>query len=119
MSLFLLTVFGLLLGAGIKGKMEKAGLEPRFNWAVGREMWEVRFARPPVENSRLMFVDYVGTHTAQTFGRVWAWGAKSRWWPAGGVRRSARVAFALSIFCMECYTYYILHNDLREDIKST
>ena len=41
MSLFLLTVFGLLLGAGIKGKMEKAGLEPRFNWAVGRELWEV------------------------------------------------------------------------------
>lgn len=41
-TLFLLTVFGLLLGAGIKGKMEKAGLEPRFNWTAGRELWEVR-----------------------------------------------------------------------------
>ena len=40
-TIFLLTVFGLLLGAGIKGKMEKAGLEPRFNWAGGRELWEV------------------------------------------------------------------------------
>lgn len=40
-TLFLLTVFGLLLGAGIKGKMEKAGLEPRFNWTTGRELWEV------------------------------------------------------------------------------
>ena len=40
-TLFLLTVFGLLLGAGIKGKMEKAGLEPRFNWTAGRELWEV------------------------------------------------------------------------------
>jgi len=39
-TLFLLTVFGLLLGAGIKGKMEKAGLEPRFNWTTGRELWE-------------------------------------------------------------------------------
>ena len=24
-----------------------------------------------------------------------------------------------AVFCTDCYTYYILHKDLREDIKST
>ena len=23
------------------------------------------------------------------------------------------------VFCMDCYTYCVLHKDLREDIKST
>ncbi|KAF5375099.1 hypothetical protein D9758_000257 [Tetrapyrgos nigripes] len=37
-TLFLLIVFGLLLGAGIKGRMEKAGLDA--NWNSGRRWWE-------------------------------------------------------------------------------
>lgn len=44
MTLFLLTVFGLLLGAGIKGKMMKAGLDTNLPWNAGRKWWEVCFA---------------------------------------------------------------------------
>lgn len=40
-TLFLLTVFGLLLGAGIKGKMEKAGLDLNRPILNGRRLWEV------------------------------------------------------------------------------
>lgn len=40
-TLFLLTVFGLLLGAGIKGKMEKAGLDLNKPLSNGRRWWEV------------------------------------------------------------------------------
>ena len=40
-SLFLLTVFGLLLGAGIKGRMVKAGLDPSLPWHTGRKWWQV------------------------------------------------------------------------------
>ena len=119
MSLFLLTVFGLLLGAGIKGKMEKAGLEPRFNWAVGRELWEVRWALwlacPPVETD-----GYAGTRTTQTFGRVWAWGAKpvrrSRWWSTGRVQHSARFGSGLTVDVTRIIYFITI---FVEDIKST
>lgn len=40
-TLFLLTVFGLLLGAGIKGRMEKAGFDTGIPWSTGRRWWEV------------------------------------------------------------------------------
>lgn len=46
-TLFLLTVFGLLLGAGIKGRMLKAGLDTTLPWATSRRWWEVRVS-PPV-----------------------------------------------------------------------
>jgi len=39
-TLFLLTVLGLLLGAGIKNRMMKAGMDPNTPWAVGRRWWE-------------------------------------------------------------------------------
>jgi len=39
-TLFLLTVFGLLLGAGIKSRMEKAGLDTSIAWSTGRRWWE-------------------------------------------------------------------------------
>lgn len=42
-TIFLLVVFGLLLGAGIKGRMVKAGLnENSFGWDAGRKWWQVR-----------------------------------------------------------------------------
>ena len=40
-TLFLLTVFGLLLGAGIKGRMQKAGIDVTMPWNSGRRWWEV------------------------------------------------------------------------------
>lgn len=40
-TLFLLTVFGLLLGAGIKSRMLKAGLDTSLPWNAGRKWWEV------------------------------------------------------------------------------
>ncbi|KAI5898306.1 uncharacterized protein SCHCODRAFT_02611714 [Schizophyllum commune H4-8] len=39
-TLFLLTVFGLLLGAGIKGRMQKAGIDVTMPWNSGRRWWE-------------------------------------------------------------------------------
>ncbi|KAI0825143.1 hypothetical protein BC628DRAFT_1410544 [Trametes gibbosa] len=39
-TLFLLTVFGLLLGAGIKGRMLKAGFDTTVPWATSRRWWE-------------------------------------------------------------------------------
>ncbi|KAI9572953.1 hypothetical protein HD554DRAFT_2013954, partial [Boletus coccyginus] len=39
-TLFLLTVFGLLLSAGIKNRMLKAGMDPNIPWSVGRRWWE-------------------------------------------------------------------------------
>jgi len=36
-TLFLLTVFGLLVGAGIKGRMERSGFSP--NWTTGTPRW--------------------------------------------------------------------------------
>ncbi len=41
-TLFLLTVFGLLLGAGIKGRMLKAGFDTSLPWNTSRRWWEVR-----------------------------------------------------------------------------
>jgi hypothetical protein len=40
-TLFLLTVFGLLLGAGVKNRMIKAGLSADIPWNNGRRWWEV------------------------------------------------------------------------------
>ncbi|KAJ8084005.1 hypothetical protein PM082_002772 [Marasmius tenuissimus] len=45
-TLFLLVVFGLLLGAGIKSRMEKAG----FNVTFGRGWWETWMNRRPLES---------------------------------------------------------------------
>ncbi|KAG9314374.1 hypothetical protein JVU11DRAFT_5170 [Chiua virens] len=39
-TLFLLTILGLLLGAGIKKRMVKAGMDPNMPWLVGRRWWE-------------------------------------------------------------------------------
>ncbi|KAI0094906.1 hypothetical protein BDY19DRAFT_51496 [Irpex rosettiformis] len=39
-TLFLLIVFGLLLGAGIKNRMVKAGLDSSIPWDAGRRWWE-------------------------------------------------------------------------------
>jgi hypothetical protein len=52
-TLFLLTVFGLLLGAGIKSRMEKAGLDTSIAWSTGRRWWEVK----------TLFVIYMMTNT--------------------------------------------------------
>ena len=40
-TIFLLTVFGLLLGAGIKARMVKAGFDTSLTWSTGRRWWEV------------------------------------------------------------------------------
>lgn len=40
-TLFLLTVFGLLLGAGVKNRMIKAGLRADMPWNTGRRWWDV------------------------------------------------------------------------------
>ncbi|KAK0478489.1 hypothetical protein IW261DRAFT_1483750 [Armillaria novae-zelandiae] len=40
-TLFLLTVFGLLLGAGIKSRMIKAGIDTSVPWNAGRRWWEM------------------------------------------------------------------------------
>jgi hypothetical protein len=40
-TLFLLTVFGLLLGAGIKGRMIKAGIDVNTPWNKGQKWWQV------------------------------------------------------------------------------
>ncbi|KAI0312624.1 hypothetical protein OF83DRAFT_1145088 [Amylostereum chailletii] len=39
-TIFLLTVFGLLLGAGIKGRMVKAGIDTSVPWNTGRKWWQ-------------------------------------------------------------------------------
>ncbi|KDQ63739.1 hypothetical protein JAAARDRAFT_389830 [Jaapia argillacea MUCL 33604] len=39
-TLYLLTVFGLLLGAGVKARMLKAGLDTSLPWNTGRKWWE-------------------------------------------------------------------------------
>jgi hypothetical protein len=41
-TIFLLTVFGLLLAAGIKSRMLKAGFDTNMSWNSGRRWWEVR-----------------------------------------------------------------------------
>jgi hypothetical protein len=40
-TLFLLTVFGLLLGAGVRNRMMKAGLDTNIPWNASRRWWEV------------------------------------------------------------------------------
>ena len=51
MTLFLLTVFGLLLGAGIKGRMLKAGFDTSLLWSTGRRWWEVGVGMPLCSSS--------------------------------------------------------------------
>lgn len=58
-TVFLLIVFGLLLGAGIKSRMEKAGLDVS-NWNNGLQAWWVK--RMPVENFSL---SRLGNRTAR------------------------------------------------------
>jgi hypothetical protein len=41
-TLFLLTVLGLLLGVSIKNRMLKAGLDSGTAWSASRRWWEVR-----------------------------------------------------------------------------
>ncbi|EJD03910.1 uncharacterized protein FOMMEDRAFT_167215 [Fomitiporia mediterranea MF3/22] len=52
-TLFLLTIFGLLLGAGIKGKMVKAGIDFSVPWTSGRRWWETWNPRLPFERINL------------------------------------------------------------------
>jgi hypothetical protein len=42
-TVFLLVVFGLLIGAGVKGRMVKAGFDHAIHWNTGRRWWEVSF----------------------------------------------------------------------------
>lgn len=51
-TLFLLTVFGLLLGAGIKGRMQKAGIDTSLSWSTGRKWWQAlgHFGDTPTTN---------------------------------------------------------------------
>jgi hypothetical protein len=51
-TLFLLTVFGLLLGAGIKGRMVKAGLDTSLPWNTGRKWWQVSALHLSTDNGR-------------------------------------------------------------------
>jgi hypothetical protein len=44
-TLFLLTVFGLLLAAGVKNRMIKAGLSADVSWNTSRRWWEVSIHR--------------------------------------------------------------------------
>ncbi|KAJ4486185.1 hypothetical protein J3R30DRAFT_3820284 [Lentinula aciculospora] len=48
-TIFLLVVFGLLLGAGIKRRLEKAGLDVGSTWNNGVTWWEHLRSRMPVE----------------------------------------------------------------------
>jgi len=52
-TLFLLTVFGLLLGAGIKGRMIKAGLDTSIPWSASRRWWEAWVPQTYPEDIRL------------------------------------------------------------------
>jgi hypothetical protein len=40
-TLFLLTILGLLLGVSIKNRMLKAGLDSSTAWSASRRWWEV------------------------------------------------------------------------------
>jgi hypothetical protein len=50
-TLFLLTVFGLLLGAGVKNRMIKAGLSADMPWNTGRRWWEVSTSPTTTDHS--------------------------------------------------------------------
>ncbi|KAI0655071.1 hypothetical protein C8Q70DRAFT_1047476 [Cubamyces menziesii] len=52
-TLFLLTVFGLLLGAGIKGRMLKAGFDTSLPWSASRRWWEAWVPPRQPEDIRL------------------------------------------------------------------
>ncbi|KAF8922540.1 hypothetical protein CPB85DRAFT_1267985 [Mucidula mucida] len=52
-TLFLLTVFGLLLGAGIRSRMLKAGFDANVPWDAGRRWWEDWTPRRQFEDLRL------------------------------------------------------------------
>ncbi|KIY52747.1 hypothetical protein FISHEDRAFT_63698 [Fistulina hepatica ATCC 64428] len=52
-TVFLLLVFGLLLGAGIRGRMIKAGLDFDAPWAAGRRWWETWIPSRPSDDEIL------------------------------------------------------------------
>ncbi|RPD62949.1 hypothetical protein L227DRAFT_572813 [Lentinus tigrinus ALCF2SS1-6] len=52
-TMFLLTVFGLLLGAGIKGRMLKAGFDTSLPWRTSRRWWEAWTPQRQPEDIRL------------------------------------------------------------------
>ncbi|KIJ68434.1 hypothetical protein HYDPIDRAFT_124950 [Hydnomerulius pinastri MD-312] len=52
-TLFLLTVLGLLLSAGIKNRMVKAGMDPNLPWSAGRRWWEEWMSRRHPEHYNL------------------------------------------------------------------
>ncbi|KAG6335279.1 hypothetical protein ID866_3808, partial [Astraeus odoratus] len=52
-TLFLLTVLGLLLSAGIKSRMLKAGMNPNLSWSPARRWWEEWLPRGDTERYTL------------------------------------------------------------------
>lgn len=54
-TIYLLTVFGLLLGAGVKARMVKAGLDTGLNWNSGRKWWEAWIPRRQPEDIGLTY----------------------------------------------------------------
>jgi len=61
-TLFLLTVFGLLLGAGIKGRMVKAGLDTTLPWHTGRKWWQVGAYTLSLDKPAITCVSFVNHH---------------------------------------------------------
>ncbi|VDB99612.1 unnamed protein product [Peniophora sp. CBMAI 1063] len=70
-TLFLLTVFGLLLGAGIKGRMVKAGIDLNAPWNEGRKWWQ-NWVPPQLENIRLGSRNVAGSPSGQRHGEYFA-----------------------------------------------
>jgi len=58
-TLFLLIVFGLLLAAGIKSRIEKAGLATEMAWGSGRRWWQAWIPRRQAEEHGLSRGDYI------------------------------------------------------------
>ncbi|KAF5314174.1 hypothetical protein D9611_006826 [Ephemerocybe angulata] len=68
-TLFLLTVFGLLLAAGIKNRMLKAGLTPSLPWNTRRRWWEEWHSWLPNRQREQMGVERFGqTPQRERFG---------------------------------------------------
>ena len=69
-TVFVLLVIGLLLGAGIKKRMEKAGFDSSRTWQTGRRWWEVSDERFEGQTSffNLYFPDVAAIASAR---RVW------------------------------------------------
>ncbi|KAF9489642.1 hypothetical protein BDN71DRAFT_1455773 [Pleurotus eryngii] len=65
-TLFVLTVFGLLLGAGIKNRMAKAGFETNIPWGAGRRWWEAWVPRRSDEEYGLSRRNYLPVSQADS-----------------------------------------------------